>query len=812
MRVSYNWLKEYLPLQMPAQQLADVLTGLGLEVSSLERVASIKGGLHGVVAGKVMACAKHPNADRLSLTKVDTGSGTLLSIVCGAPNVAEGQMVWVATVGTTLYPAGSAEPLRIAKAKVRGEISEGMICAADELGLGDDHSGIIVLPDSVSIGTLATEYYDVTEDDIIDIELTPNRSDAICHTGIARDLAAWSAIHGDAVTLRMPQVPGTFTVSANKPVSVEVNNTEACPRYCGITLSGITVRESPAWLQSRLRAIDVRPINHVVDITNFILHELGQPLHAFDADKISTGRVVVKTLPAGTSFVTLDSTERKLTDTDLMICDGDDTGMCIAGVYGGLGTGITEKTTRVFLESAHFHPRWIRRTAVRHDLRTDAARTFEKSTDPNICRYALLRAVQLILDTAGGEVSSELVDLYPVPVLPRQIHVRWERINTLTGAPLSQEEVQRILAALEMEIVQQVADGITIAVPTNKADVTREADVIEEILRIYGFDNVLVQPRLGFALSTPPRRSLSSLRESISAFLSAQGFLEAMGLSLLESRSFDKGPLQIPEQERVLINNTSNVHLDMMRHDLLASAMETVRFNHHRMQNDLMLFECGRTYRMKNKAIVEEERLTLTLAGTPAGTGWRGRGAAADFFVLKKYVLMLLDRLQIIRSRIEAIQGAQWEYALTCHSASGPLVSFGRVSAVVMKQFDLRIPVYFADFGLKSLFESMPAGEIQVQEISRFPEVHRDIAIVVPKDIPYAAIEQSIARSGGALLAAHLLFDLYENAEVLGAGRRSLAVALVFRDMQRTLTDEEVQAAVAVIVRNLEKETGAVLR
>ena len=812
MRISYTWLKEYLPLDLPVGDLATILTSLGLEVSGVEHVESVKGGLKGVVAGKVKACAKHPNADRLSLTQVDIGTGELLSIVCGAPNVRESQTVWVATVGTQLFPSGSEKSLTISKAIVRGEVSEGMICAEDELGLGTDHSGIMILPDDVAIGTLASAYYQVTADDVIDIDLTPNRSDAICLLGVAQDLAAWFTINKTSLNVRAPVVPAEIARTGDFPISVEVRNTEACPRYCGVTLSGIRVKASPKWLQDRLKTIDVRPINNIVDVTNFVLHEFGQPLHAFDADKITANKVIVQTLPEGTSFITLDEATHKLSSEDLMICDGIGNGMCIAGVYGGLGTGISDSTTKVFLESAHFHPRWVRRTALRHDLRTDAARTFEKSTDPNVCRTALIRAVDLIVNIAGGQVASEVIDNYPVPVNPAHVEVRWKSINRLTGVRLSKQKVKDILAALNMKIIKEDSENITVAIPTNKADVTREADVIEEILRIYGFDNVRMKPKMEIALTTTPGLTMSALRQDLGNFLAAHGFLEMMGMSLIESRQYEDGPLQNSRESRILIDNTSNIHLDMLRHNLLASALDALRFNQNRMQHDLMLFEFGRTYLKDESAFAEQERMTLTISGEPVSTGWRKLGATADFFFLKKYVHMILGHLGISTEEVLESKMSQWDYAREYRADAKQIVAFGSISQNVTRRYDLKNPVFFADFSMDSLLSLSSASTVRVTDIPKFPAVHRDIAIVLSKHIPYSKVKNTILQFSNQLLTNYNLFDIYENPEALGEDKRSLAIALIFQDPSRTLTDDEVNSAVRNIVAALEKDTGATLR
>ncbi len=745
------------------------------------------------------------------LTTVGTGSGTPLQIVCGAPNVAAGQKVWVATVGTVLFPSGAEKPLEIGKAKVRGEISEGMICAEDELGLGTDHSGILVLPDGVTPGTAASEYYHVTEDDVLEIELTPNRSDAISHLGVARDLAAWLAVHDTPVALQLP--PGKESAgTAHLPVTVEVRNSEACPRYCGLVISGVNIGESPAWLQNKLRTIGVRPINTVVDVTNFILHEMGQPLHAFDMDTIEGGHVIVQTLSEGTHFTTLDGIERRLSAEDLMICDGRGKGMCIAGVYGGIGTGIAEHTQNIFLESAHFDPLWIRRTSMRHDLRTDAARTFEKSTDPNICRDALLRAGALISELAGGHIASPLVDVYPEPITPRPVVVRWKMISVLTGAGIDRQQALNILKALDMKVEREDEDTVTVLVPTNKADVTREADVIEEILRIYGYDDVPIPGKLEIALNAAPPTTMNALRQDLGDFLAALGFLETMGLSLLESRQYEAGPLRISEEHRILIENTSNISLDLMRHTMLASAMDAVRFNQNRMQQDLMLFEFGKIYQRRKGEIVEEEKLTLSVTGDPLPQSWLGATFRADFFFLKKYVYLLLGHLGI--RDVESIQVTdnQWAYGLALHRDERQICVFGEVNPALTRQYDVRQALFYAEFDLQTVASSIQGKGLHIAEISKFPAVHRDIAIIVNSAVQYSDIEKAILSSGGKLLTDVSLFDLYENAEMLGAEKRSLAIALIFQDPGRTLTDEEVNKAVSGIVSGLGKETGATLR
>ncbi|MCB0635109.1 MAG: phenylalanine--tRNA ligase subunit beta, partial [Lewinella sp.] len=540
MKVSLKWLRQYIDLSgLSAEEIGDILTSTGLEVEGIEEVERIPGGLAGIVIGQVKECGKHPNADRLSVTKVDIGGDELLSIVCGAPNVAAGQKVLVATVGAELYPTNGDDPITIKKGKMRGEVSEGMICAEDEIGLGTSHDGILVLPEAAPVGQAASDYFELDTDYVFEIGLTPNRSDATNHLGVAHDLAAALRMnYGRDVDVKLPDVSGFKVNSHDRPIAVEVRNSTACPRYTGVTLTGFKVGESPDWLKERLRAVDVRPINNIVDVTNFVLHELGQPLHAFDLEEVKANKIIVDTLPAGSKFLALDEVERELSDEDLMICDGNEHGMCIGGVFGGIGSGVKESTTAIFLESAHFDAQYIRRTSMRHNLRTDAAKVFEKGSDPNITDYALRRAILLMQELAGGEVSSEVVDIYPQPVKPVHIRVRYARINLLIGVDIPAAKVHSILEAMGMTITDTNDEGFTIAVPTNKADVTREVDVIEEILRIYGFNNVPIPARVTTSMALAPDPDPTAIRNAVADQLAARGFHEMMALSLSESRYY----------------------------------------------------------------------------------------------------------------------------------------------------------------------------------------------------------------------------------------------------------------------------------
>ena len=621
MKVSLNWLKDYLDINLSKEEVSELLTDIGLEVEGMEEIESIKGGLKGIVIGHVKECGKHPGADRLSLTKVDVGNGEDLQIVCGAPNVAAGQKVVVATVGTVLYDADGND-FKIKKGKIRGEFSEGMICAEDELGLGNDHSGIIVLPEDVEVGTKACDYFNVENDVVYEIGLTPNRSDATCHTGVAKDLAAALKInHDHSGEVNMPNVDGFSIDNKDLPIDVVVENTEACPRYSAISIKGVTIKESPDWLKNRLNAIGVRPISNIVDITNFVLHELGQPLHAFDAEQIKGGKVVVKTLPEGTIFKSLDEIDRKLTATDLMICDGESNGMCIGGVFGGINSGVTDSTKNIFLESAHFNAKWIRRTSTHHLLRTDAAMCFEKGSDPNVTVYALKRAAMLIKELGGGEIASEIVDIYPNIIEKVQVEVSYANVNRLIGVEIPVVDVKAILAAMEMEIVSETETGFTVAVPTNKADVLREADVIEEILRIYGFNKVPISNQIRSAVTLGEKPDRQKIKNTISELLTASGFNEIMAVSLTESRYF-KDVLPIEVSELVFVNNTSNMHLDIMRPTMLISGLEAVLHNQNRQNSDLKFYEFGKSYHKKEDSFEEDSHLTLFMSGLKNEESW----------------------------------------------------------------------------------------------------------------------------------------------------------------------------------------------
>jgi phenylalanyl-tRNA synthetase beta chain len=812
MKTSLNWLKTYIDLDKSPEEVGDLLTGLGLEVEGLETVQSVPGGLKGVFVGEVIECGKHPNADRLSLTRVDVGEKELLQIVCGAPNVAKGQKVLVARVGTTLYPT-DGDPIQLKKGKIRGEVSEGMICAEDELGLGTNHDGILVLPENSPVGKPAADYFQLETDHVYEIGLTPNRSDATAHLGVARDLAAFLRINEKYNRpLQLPDVSRFKVDHTDLQVEVVVENTEACPRYSGISIQGITVKESPDWLKKRLLAIGVRPLNNIVDITNFILHELGQPLHAFDLAQVAGRKVIVKTLPEGTPFTTLDERQRNLLAEDLMICNGQSEGMCIAGVFGGISSGVTEKTKDIFLESAHFQAQWVRRTSMKHNLRTDAAKIYEKGSDPEITVYALKRAALLIQELAGGKIASEIVDVYPQPVERAVVEVKLRNVKRLTGIDLQAKQLKEIFAALDMEVLKEEKGTFTVTVPTNKSDVTREADVIEEILRIYGYNKVPEKSRMESALAIAPYPDPVALRNQVGDMLAANGLLEMMGLSLSESRFYQEIYTDFPEEELIYIKNTSNVQLNIMRPDMLFNGLSAVVHNQNRQQQDLKLFEFGKTYRQKGDTIQEVQHLSLFLTGNRHPESWLIPSARVDFFSLKALVQRVFQRLGIRGYQETPFQDPVFQLGLRFHRGQQELASFGKVNPGFVKAMEIKSPVWFADMHWDNLTASVKPEKLVFEEISRFPQVRRDLALVIDNSVNFQDIVTIAGKGGKKLLKAINLFDVYENEEQLGKGKKSYAVSFIFEDPERTLSDKEIDKVMTKLITQFESKLSAVIR
>lgn len=807
MKISLNWLRKYLELSQSPEQIGEILTNIGLEVEGLEKVETIQGGLRGIVVGHVKECIKHPNADKLSLTKVDLGQDEDVQIVCGAPNVAAGQKVLVATVGTTLYSA-EGEPWKIKKGKIRGEVSQGMICAEDELGLGNDHSGIIVLPEDVSVGMAARDYYKIEDDYVYEIGLTPNRSDATSHMGVVRDLAAYLKINDTGNYLVKDFVEDDFGVDTpGLKIEVNLEDRDACPRYSGICLTDVEVKESPDWLKNLLRTIGIRPISNVVDITNFILHAYGQPLHAFDADKIEGGEVRIKKLPSGTKFLSLDEKERILHEDDLMICDGNDKPMCIAGVFGGIHSGVTETTTNIFLESAHFEAVHIRKTSTRHLLRTEAAKVFEKGSDPNLTVKALKKAVSLLKKYASANVSSEIVDIYPKKIEPRAVLLRFERVNSLIGAELSREEIADILNAMGMASKPVEDSKLYVYVPTDKADVTREVDVIEEILRIYGFNKVELPSKMSTTIHSRELPNARSIKKTISELLSANGFNEMMGLSLAESSWYSE-----ERTDFVYINNTSNIHLDIMRPDALRSGLDSVRRNLNHQQSDIRLYEFGKAY-TQDEEFREKPFLSMFLCGLEKPVNWKETGEVnVDFYSVKKWVLLILERLNISSFQVSETENEAFTYGLKIHRGTQDIAHFGKLDDEMLREFGIKQEVFFAEFDFARLSDAAIKTRVTIDPINKYPATSRDLALVLDDSIKFSEVAKIANKTEKKLISDIQLFDVYKNEEQLGAAKKSYAVKFVFEDFEKTLKDKEVDKVMNKLIDAFGKNLGAQIR
>lgn len=810
MKISLNWLKRYIDIDLSPGEISEILTAIGLEVEGMDEIETIKGGLEGVVVGHVIACGKHPNADKLSLCKVNVGGSENLQIVCGAPNVSEGQKVLVATIGTTLYtPEGEA--WKIKKGKIRGEASEGMICAEDELGLGDDHNGIIVLPKDVEVGQLAKDLYDVENDIVYHIGLTPNRSDATSHIGVAEDLAAYLVInHQHPGTIHYPSLKDFNEGVGDGGIKVEVLDRDGAPRYAGVLLENIQLAESPDWIKNVLRAIGINPKNNAVDITNFILHELGQPLHAFDADKIAGNHIKVQTLPEGTSFIDLDGKERSLNSEDVMICDGDDKGMCIGGVFGGLESGVSDSTTRIFLEAAFFDPMRIRRTSTRHLLRTAAATTFEKGVNPNFTVNALKRAILLFQELAGAKVSSKIIDIYPEKIEPKNIHIQYSNINRLIGDEIPKSDVKAILAALNIPIDSETEDSLNVRIPTNKADVLREADVIEEILRIYGFNKVSIPDKVLSTISYKPDLDRPALRNKVGDLLCGLGFSEMMAVSLNQSKYYQEA-----EQERlVFINNTSNIHLNVMRADMTYSALEAVEYNSNRQATNLKLYEFGRIYWKEEEEIKEREKLSICITGNIYPESWLNpsNNQHEGFYYLKSAINNLLSSLGINSFQVSEVENENFLYGIKYHRGPKNLVEFGLLNKTLCQKMSVKQDVYYAELDWEDIIKAGKKNKIQVSDISKYPKVRRDLALVINEDVKFASIESIAKRTDKKILQDVNLFDVYKNDEQLGKGKKSYAVSFEFQDNAKTLKDKDVDKIMNTLVQKFESNLGATIR
>ena len=822
MIVSLNWLKQYINLDaLTPEQVGETLTDLGLEIEGMEHIGGIKGDLAGVVVGHVLTCEKHPDADKLSLTTVDIGAaGDPLSIVCGAPNVAAGQKVVVATIGTLLYFADGKE-LKIKEGKIRGAVSQGMICAEDEIGVGHSHDGIIILPSETPVGKPAIEVFKIEKDVVFEVGLTPNRSDAMCHLGVAKDLAARLQMTSDKnLKIALPDVSGFKVDSNSLKINVKVEDRGGCPRYSGVCISGVTIGDSPDWLKQRLAAIGVNSINNVVDATNFILHELGQPLHAFDYDKIAEQHIVVKTLTTGTPFQTLKKNETgdyitvKLDAEDLMICDGDNLGMCLAGVIGNPTEGVSATTTNIFLESAHFNGKRLRRSSFRHNTRTDAAKTFEKGTDPNNTVYAMKRAALLIQELAGGTIASDVIDIYPQPIDNQRIAVNFQNVERLIGQKFDNRYLKKILAALDMEIVETIdAENVVVSVPTNKSDVLREADVIEEILRIHGFNNVPMPNQIRSAITETERLDRNKVKNLVADFLASNGLNEAMGLSLSQSKYYTSNAQLVDNQRLVFVNNTSNVHLDIMRPTMLLSALEAIVHNQNRQSSDLKIFEFGKTYLTDGDKFEETAHLALAIIGNRNAENWRFKtGGTADYFTLKSYVNAVLARLGIGGFQETAMTNSQLSFGLRYHRGQQVLVEFGKVQPKLRKEMGIKNDVYFADFQWDNVLKSLKNAKSSYEEVSKYPSVRRDLALVLDAAVKFGDISSLAQKTAKKLLKDVNLFDVFEDETKLGAGKKSYAVSFVFEDKEKTLVEKDIEKVMEDLIKTYESKLGAVIR
>ncbi|PZX14562.1 phenylalanyl-tRNA synthetase beta subunit [Breznakibacter xylanolyticus] len=816
MNISYNWLKNYIQTDITPEQVAAALTSIGLEVGSIEEIQTIKGGLEGIVIGEVITCQRHPNADKLSCTTVNIGQGEPLPIVCGAPNVAAGQKVLVATVGTTLYHGD--ESFVIKKSKLRGEPSEGMICAEDEIGLGTSHDGIMVLAPSAVPGTPAKTYFNIESDWQLEVDLTPNRIDSASHFGVARDLAAYLKQNGANVSTAKPSVEAFKTDNHDFPITVEVENQNACPRYSGVTISGITVKESPDWLKNRLRAIGMSPINNVVDVTNFVLHEIGQPLHAFDGNKITGNKIIVKTLPGNTKFVTLDGKERQLDSQDLMICNATD-GMCLAGVFGGLDSGVTETTTRVFLESACFNPVYIRKTARRHILSTDSSFRFERGTDPNNTLYALKRAALLIKEVAGGTISCDIIDIYPTPITDTRIDVAFAQVKRLIGKEISRDTIVSILASLDIKVVNETAETLTVDVPPYRVDVLREVDVIEEILRIYGYNNVEMPNEVRSTLTYASKPDQHKVRNMIADQLIGAGFQEIMCNSLGKSSLYE-GLTSFPDQQSVILANPLSNDLNALRQTLLFGGLESIQHNQNRKNANLKFFELGNCYaytgnnKHEQKSYSEQLQLALFITGEEAPANWYTPSREVSFFSLKTHVLNILARVGVKAADIneETSDADIFSEALAIVDQNKQtLAVFGAIGPKFLKTFDIDSPVYYASLNWDLLMKKAARNTVRYSELSKYPEVRRDLALLINKEVSFAQIKQLAQKAEKKLLKKVSLFDVYEG-EKLGAGKKSYAISFILQDDSQTLTDKQIDKIMQSLIQSFEKELGAQIR
>lgn len=803
MLISFDWLKQLIHIDKTAEETGALLTGAGLEVESIHTFDAVQGGLEGIVIGEVLTCEQHPDADRLRVTTVDIGTGTPSNIVCGAPNVAAGQKVVIATINSTLYPA-EGEPFKIKKSKIRGAVSEGMICAEDEIGIGHSHAGIIVLDTDLPNGTPAADYFGLASDSVFEIGLTPNRADAASHFGVARDL---QALLNTPATL--PSIDNFKVQNTSRPIEVEVENTEACPRYAGVTVSGIKVGPSPEWLQKRLRTIEVAPINNVVDVTNYVLHELGQPLHAFDTAKITGNKIIVKNVAEGAAFVTLDGTERKLKATDLMICNAEEP-MAIAGVFGGKESGVSTETTSVFIESAYFAPDSVRKTSMAHGLKTDASFRFERGTDPNMVITALKRAALLIQEIAGGEVSSDIVDVYPQPIAHKEINLSIAYVHRLIGQHIGVERIKAILSDLGIEITSETETHLVLSVPPFKVDVTRQADVVEEILRIYGFNNIEVSEHNAASfLASFPKPDPELITQTILDYISANGFHEIITNSITNSKYYT--PFG-EEAGLVKVINYNSEDLDVLRKSMVFSGLEVLRYNINRRQRDLKVYELGKTYeKLEDGSHKETRKLALFTAGNATSESWNKASMKTAFHDLAGLVQNVLRKLNASDFEVQNIEGDKYVKQGINYLKNGTVIAkLGLIDASVAKAVEVKEQVWYAELNWDYLLKKYK-DNLVAEELSKFPEVRRDLSLVLDKAVTFDQVKQIAQRTERKLLQSINVFDVYEGDKI-EAGKKAYAISFTLLDKQQTLTDKVIDATMSRLMQQFEKQLGAIIR
>ena len=808
MTISYSWLSEYLPVKIDPERLCQILTSIGLEVEHMEKFEALKGGLKGLVIGEVLSCSKHPDADKLSVTSVNIGGEAPLQIVCGAPNVAVGQKVVVATIGATIYPI-SGEPLTMKKAKIRGVESHGMICAEDEIGLSENHAGIMVLPNETEAGIAAAAYFHPYEDFIIEIGLTPNRMDAMSHLGVAKDVCAYLSHHEHGnFKVKSPLNLNFESGKAPASISVEIENRSACQRYCGIGIEGIKVAESPVWLKERISAIGLRPINNIVDITNYILHETGQPLHAFDADTITGNKIVVKNLPEGTSFITLDEKERKLGAEDLMICNAVEP-MCIGGVFGGLHSGVSSDTKRIFLESAWFHPSGIRKTSLKHGLRTDAATRFEKGVDISQTADVLKRAALLIRDIAGGEINADIIDIYPEPAAKTMVTISYDYIQKLSGKTYEPLTIKNILSALGFEILIETADSFQLSVPYSKPDISIPADIVEEIMRIDGLDNIEIPAFISIAPAVDIHAQKTACKEKTAGYLTGNGFNEIFTNSITNSAYYDEQTLSYT----VRMMNSLSKELDVMRPNMLETGLETVVYNLNRKNNDLKLFEFGKTYSKDDSgSYKEQQHLSLFVTGKIVKGNWKSKSEEADFYYMKGIVESIVQLLGIeVTTRNTVSQHPNLSQCFELYVRKKLIAQIGVVSKQILQKFDIKQPVFYADIFWDTITDINEHIHIEYTGIPKFPSVNRDLALIVDRGITFEQIELATKGARVNKLISINLFDIFES-DKLGDNKKSMAVSFTFLDEEKTMTDKEIDQMMSKLIASYQKELGASIR